>query len=139
MKAPSKARCGSPLTRRQLLIITSSGRGYAQLRLVIQQLDMPRRQVFIEAAIMDSVDFPSGRQIGINYHGGADFFQTNAADDSLLFGGLNPINSIVLSPDQLQGFASVVRGPELDGTSNILGTGVSIPAFGVVLNALAER
>ncbi|MCB9584289.1 MAG: type II secretion system secretin GspD [Polyangiaceae bacterium] len=117
------------------LIITSSGRDYAQLRLVIQQLDMPRRQVFIEAAIMD-LSISRGTTLGINYHGGTTF-TTKDQDDSLLFGGLNPINSIVLTPDQLQGFAVGVRGPELDGTSNILGTGVSIPAFGVVLNALA--
>lgn len=117
------------------LIITSSGRDYAQLRLVIQKLDMPRRQVFIEAAIMD-LSISRGTTLGINYHGGTTF-TTRDADDSLLFGGLNPVNSIVLTPDQLQGFAVGVRGPELDGTSNILGTGVSIPAFGVVLNALA--
>src|SRR5690606_23947246 len=37
----------------------------------------------------------------------------------------------------LQGVALGVRGPDLEGTSNLLGTGFSIPAFGVVLNALA--
>ncbi len=117
------------------LIITSSGRDYAQIRVVIQKLDMPRRQVFIEAAIMD-IAVSRGTQLGINYHGGTTF-STKDPDDSVLFGGLNPINSVLLSPDQLQGFAVGVRGPELDGTSNLLGTGVSIPAFGVVLNALA--
>ncbi|MCW5791924.1 MAG: type II secretion system secretin GspD [Polyangiaceae bacterium] len=117
------------------LIITSSARDYAQLRMVIQKLDMPRRQVFIEAAIMD-ISVSRGTQLGINYHGGTTFTARDN-DDSVLFGGLNPINSVLLTPDQLQGFAVGVRGPELDGTSNLLGTGISIPAFGVVLNAIA--
>src|SRR5690606_5344850 len=38
----------------------------------------------------------------------------------------------------LQGFAAGIRGPDLEGTSNLLSTGFSIPAFGIVVNALAS-
>ena len=37
----------------------------------------------------------------------------------------------------LQGFAARYSRPRAPGTENLLGTGVSIPAFGVVLNAMA--
>ena len=35
------------------IVVTSSLRDYANLRTVIDKLDQPRRQVFIEAVIMD--------------------------------------------------------------------------------------
>jgi general secretion pathway protein D len=41
-------------------------------------------------------------------------------------------------PASLEALAFGVRGPDLDGTQQLLGTGVSIPAFGVVLHALAQ-
>jgi general secretion pathway protein D len=38
----------------------------------------------------------------------------------------------------LQGFAAGITGPAIPGTQNLLGTGLSVPAFGVVLNAVAS-
>ncbi|MEN9582034.1 MAG: hypothetical protein RJA70_5043, partial [Pseudomonadota bacterium] len=120
------------------LVVSSSARDFAQLRLVIQELDKKRRQVFLEAVIMDvSVDRSS--ELGLAYHGGAT---TNAIgnEQSVVVGGFNPITSIAPGPDQLQALALGVRGPELDGTQNLPGlpAGISIPAFGVFLNAVAN-
>ncbi len=118
------------------LVVTSTGRDFAQLRLTIDRLDTRRRQVFIEAVIMDvSVDHST--RMGLSYHAGAAP-DLGGGEPSLVFGGLNPLNTILLpSPESLQGLALGVRGPGLDGTSNLLGTGLSVPAFGVVMNALA--
>lgn len=119
------------------LVITSSLRDYASLRTVIDQLDHPRRQVFIEAVIMDlSVDH--SLKIGVNYHAGAAPDLGVGGGSSLVYGGFNPLSSILYpTPDTLQGLALGVRGPGIEGTQNILGTGLTIPAFGVVINALA--
>jgi general secretion pathway protein D len=118
------------------LVITSSLRDYGALRNVIDKLDMPRRQVFIEAVIMDlSVDHSN--KLGVNFHGGAAPEVTDGKT-GLVYGGLNPLSTIGLpNPTELQGLALGVRGPDLEGTNNLLGTGISIPAFGVTLNALA--
>ncbi|HNS99627.1 MAG TPA: type II secretion system secretin GspD [Polyangiaceae bacterium] len=118
------------------LVITSSLRDYASIRTVIDMLDRPRRQVFIEAVILDvSVDHTN--QFNINYHGGAAP-NVGGGGDSLVYGGFNPLTSILLpSADNLQGLALGVRGPDIDGTTNLLGTGLTVPAFGVVVNALA--
>lgn len=118
------------------VIITASLRDYAQIRQVIDKLDRPRRQVFIEAVIMDiSVDHSN--KMGLNFHAGAAP-DLGGSSNSLMYGGFNPLSTILLpQPDQLQGLALGVRGPGLDGTSNLLGTGLSVPAFGLVLNALA--
>ena len=120
------------------LVITSSGRDYAQLRLVIDKLDRPRRQVFIEAVIMD-IGVSDDNTLGFSFHGGSQ--QDLGGDgDSLLLGGFNAgsSTSFPLDPNLLGGFAAGIRGPDLPGTTNLLGNGLSIPAFGVVMNALAE-
>ncbi|HET7542526.1 MAG TPA: type II secretion system secretin GspD [Polyangiaceae bacterium] len=117
------------------LIITSSNRDYATMRLVIDKLDHSRRQVFIEAVIMDLL-VSDNTTLGVSFHGGT---QLGAAQDSLLLGGFNAGKSILFPADQslLQGFAAGIRGPAIPNTTNLLGTGLSIPAFGVVLNAVA--
>ncbi|HEU5075741.1 MAG TPA: secretin N-terminal domain-containing protein, partial [Polyangiaceae bacterium] len=120
------------------LVITSSGRDYAQLRLVIDKLDRPRRQVFIEAVIMD-IGVSDDNTLGFAFHGGSQ--QDLGGDgDSLILGGFDAgrSTSFPLDPNLLGGFAAGIRGPDLPGTTNLLGNGLSIPAFGVVMNALAE-
>lgn len=75
--------------------------------------------------------------LGLSFHGGTVL---GAQQDSLLMGGFNSSKSIGFpsDPSLLQGFAAGVRGPGIPNTTNLLGTGVSIPAFGVVLDALAS-
>ncbi|HKO95322.1 MAG TPA: type II secretion system secretin GspD, partial [Polyangiaceae bacterium] len=119
------------------LVITSSSRDYAQLRMVIDSLDRERRQVFIEAVIMD-LSARRANTLGLAYHGGSTtgLFGQN---DTLVVGGFNALESIA-GPTQLQALALGVRGPDLEGTEGrlpILPPGVSIPAFGVALNAIA--
>lgn len=118
------------------IVVTSSLRDYASIRTVIDKLDRPRRQVFIEAVIMDmSVDH--SLNMGINYHGGA-VPDLGGDGDSIVYGGFNPLTSILLpSADNLQGLALGVRGPGLEGSQNLLGTGLTVPAFGIVINALS--
>jgi general secretion pathway protein D len=114
------------------LVITSSNRDYATMRLVVDKLDHSRRQVFIEAVIMD-LSVSDSTNMGVSFHAGAPI------DSSLLLGGFQAGKSIGFptDPSLLQGFAAGVRGSPLAGTQNLLGTGLSIPAFGVVLNAVA--
>jgi general secretion pathway protein D len=119
------------------LVITSSARDYAQVRLVIQQLDMPRRQVFIEAVIMD-LNVSNSMTLGLAYHGGASLENDGDGGPTVLFGGLNPATTILPPSSAVEGLAFGVRGPQLPGTENVLGTGFSIPAFGVALNALQQ-
>ncbi len=121
------------------IVITSSLRDYAQLANVINRLDQARRQVFIEAVIMD-LQLKRSDSFGVSFHGGAPF-ESKAANDSVVFGGnkiLNTISPIPTDPDALQGFALGVRGPGIDGAQNLLGTGISIPAFGTFIQAIAR-
>jgi general secretion pathway protein D len=118
------------------LVAVSSPRDYAQLRAVISKLDRARRQVFIEAVIMD-VNIDHKGDFGVAFHGGATA-DLGGGGDTLFYGGSNPQQSLTGLPARLEALAFGVRGPDLEGTSDLLGTGVSIPAFGIVLHALAE-
>jgi len=121
------------------LIITSSNRDYATLRLVLDKLDRPRRQVFIEAVVMD-LDVSDTTTLGLAFHGGSTL--DTGDGQSLLLGGFQAGKSVAFptaSADLLSGLAAGMRGPNLEGTNNLIPgtTGLSIPAFGVVLNALS--
>jgi general secretion pathway protein D len=124
------------------IVVTSSLRDFANLRTVIDQLDQPRRQVFIEAVIMD-LTIKRDNQLGVAFHGGDVESGLTSSGQTFFFGGLNPIASILppgTAPNgpSLQAFAFGIRGPDLPGTSNLLGTGVSIPAFGTLIGALSS-
>ena len=117
------------------LVTTSSLRDYARLRTVIEKLDHPRRQVFIEAVIMD-VNIDRETDWGVAYHGGAPLSVANG--QGLFWGGNNPAVSMSSVPQNLEALAIGLRGPDIPNSSNLLGTGISIPALGVVLDALAK-
>lgn len=121
------------------ILITSSLRDFASIRSVIDRLDQSRRQVFIDAVIMD-LNVSRSEKLGFKFHGGSPFSTSNS-DDSLLLGGLDAAGTALPTgaADLLQGFALGVRGPAISGTAgSLLGTGVSIPAFGVTMQALTS-
>ena len=114
------------------LVITSSLHDYASLRRVIERLDAPRRQVFIEAVVMElGVDRTT--DLGLAFHGGAADFPT---DGSLSIFGFNAPSSVDLTQNDLTGLALGVRGPTIENSQQLVG--FSVPGFGVVVTALAN-
>src|SRR5208282_1518550 len=108
-----------------------------QLHHVIERLDLPRRQVFIDAVVL-ALAINRSNTLGFSFHG-ADLVPTGSLGDSLLYSGLNPLSTILLpDPTTLQGMALGVRGPGIPGSANLLGTGLTIPAFAALINALAS-
>lgn len=120
------------------LVITASIRDYASLRNVIEDLDVARRQVFVEAVIME-VQVSKIRNLGVSFNAGTAFDTMD--ESSLLFGGttFGSLSSVFLDPTSLTGLALGLRGPEISEAEGILGTGISIPAFGVMVNALQSN
>ena len=64
------------------VVITSSLRDYAQLRAVVDRLDLPRRQVFIDAVVLD-LSVNGTNSFGVSFHG-ADTAPTGSYGNSLL-------------------------------------------------------
>ncbi len=116
------------------LVITSSLHDYAALQRVIERLDAPRRQVFIEAVIME-LAVSRSNDLGISFHGGAG---DTPVDGALSVLGFNAGSSLagIANPESLTGLALGVQGPAIENSQQLVG--LSIPAFGVVINALAQ-
>jgi len=121
------------------LVVTSSMHDYAALKNVINLIDTERRQVFIEAVIME-IGVKRSVTTGLGYHGGVPDVPTS---DSLAVLGFNSKQTVsglqgyatqALAGDLLTGLAVGVFGPLLP---NATAFGLSIPAFGVALQAFA--
>jgi general secretion pathway protein D len=122
------------------LVILSSGRDFVSLKDVIKKLDVPRRQVFIEALILE-VQLSSDSTLGTSSHGGATLPGLN---DSLLLGGVQVGNLRSISPASLataSGLIGGLIGAPLPNSSNfgLGGVGNSIPSFGLLVQALATN
>jgi general secretion pathway protein D len=119
------------------LIINASTHDYAELRPVIDELDRRPRQVFIDAVVLE-LSSDDRTRLGLGFHGAGNASLLGQAS-SLIFGGVNAAQSTP-SSSQLQALALGVRGPDLEGSEGLFGgdaAGLSIPAFGVALQALA--
>lgn len=119
------------------LVIIAAPEDFQVLKGVIDRLDIPRRQVYVEAVVVE-VGSTDETTLGLGVHGGA----ANSAG-GLQFGsaqlGANTLQFDVSSV--LSGFAMGVFGPSIStGLTNPLdGSDLTIPAFGIALTALASN
>jgi general secretion pathway protein D len=107
------------------LIVMSSGRDFFAIKDVIKQLDLPRRQVYIEAMILE-VDAGNDNTLGTVSHGG-----TELGSGALLLGGVRTEDVKSTSVLQLLGGATGLIGgligKTLEKSQSLLGQ--SIPSF----------
>ncbi len=118
------------------LVITSSLHDYAALKRVIDRLDAPRRQVFIEAVVME-LEVNRSKTLGVDFHTG---IPDPVGEGSLGVIGSQRIGGLagtagLLSPDGISGLAVGVQGPILDELTEVIG--ISVPSFGATLTALS--
>ncbi len=115
------------------LVIIASIRDFHSLRDVIRRLDIPRKQVFIEAYVLE-VNVSNNMDLGTSFHGG----DPDSVGDGIVLGGLqhSDLSSLnVASLATQSGLLGGLIGPLLPGAEQLLGT--SIPSFGVLFQALA--
>jgi general secretion pathway protein D len=119
------------------LIVTASAHDFAAVREVIRRLDQPRRQVYIEAVVMD-LSVQRTTAIDTAFHG----FAPAGTSGALAYGGSNPLKSLTLPTDasSLQALVLGIRGPSIPvpaflqtalGTSSIPGLGFFLDAYTV--------
>jgi general secretion pathway protein D len=117
------------------LLVVASGRDFIAIKRVIKDLDLPRRQIFIEAMILE-VQLSKGLNLGSSSHGGLPI----GGGDALVLGGVQTPDLKSLSLTSLisaSGLIGGLIGKELAGSKEILGT--SIPSFGLLFQALATQ
>lgn len=133
------------------LLVMASGRDFRSLRRIIEQLDIPRRQVYVEAAIMEvSVDNTGnyGTQWHVPTRFGADdlpggvggpgslgFFQNPGT------GQISPTLTDLSNPASLLSIAngSIVGLVGKAVTIPVGDNSVTLPSFGIVLKALQTQ
>ena len=123
------------------LLVMSSFKDFQSLRRVIERLDAPRKQVFIEALILE-VTTDKARQTGVSYHAGAG--ESIAGQQSLLLGGFNASQTLGAAFDpktllnNMGGLSAALFGPAIDpAQTKLFGVlNVNIPSFGVFLQLL---
>ncbi len=120
------------------LVVIASQADYRNLVKVVERLDIRRRQVFVEAVIME-VNLENDLDVGVSAHGGtilSDVSFRGARGDAPLvvgseLGGLNSIGGVA-TLGQLGGFLAGLQGPPI----TVPGLNVSLPSFAILLNAL---
>jgi general secretion pathway protein D len=119
------------------LIVMSSARDFLAIKEVIQLLDLPRREVYIEVLILE-VDSGIDRALGTTWHGGKP-----TGDDAVLLGGFQTqdantigiIESLTSAAGLISGAGGIVGA--FGARLNLFGK--SIPSYGVLFQALAEH
>jgi general secretion pathway protein D len=117
------------------LIVVGSGRDFLAVREVIRELDVPRRQVYIEAMILE-VLASNGLQFGTSSH----TTYSNGSGNSVLVAGVQTPSLKSTSVSSLasqSGLIGGLLGKSLTGTAaSLLGT--SFPSYAVMFQALAD-
>jgi len=117
------------------LIVMSSGRDFLAVRDVIRRLDQPRRQIFIEALILE-VQLSKGLNLGTSSHGGLPIND----GDAIVLGGVQTSTLKSIQPSSLASLTGLVGGligSPLSNSQSFLGT--SIPSYAVLFQALANQ
>jgi general secretion pathway protein D len=117
------------------LIVVSSGRDFLAIKDVVHRLDQPRRQIFIEALILE-VQLSKELDVGSSSHGGLPVNGSNAlvlagVQDTLK--SISPASSLATATGLIGG---LIGGP-LGNSQTILGT--SIPSYALLFQALATQ
>ena len=118
------------------LVIIASPESFAILRRVIERLDIRRKQVFVEAVILELASDDS-TDMGIGFHMGMGDESTGGL--TMGSGQFNATSFGLDSQSLLSGLAMGVFGEALDvAIPDGMGgsTTLAVPAFGVALNAL---
>lgn len=122
------------------LVIESTLKDYMAVKRVIQQLDVRRKQVYVEAVIME-ISSNHSRKLGVSGSGGMTF---NIGGNTVPFlFGLGGLGMSALDLTQLTkgGLAMGLQGPLVDvstgstGSSSTSGA-LSIPSYGFMIQAI---
>ncbi|CAN5750129.1 type II secretion system secretin GspD [soil metagenome] len=114
------------------LVVLSSGRDFLAIKEIIQQLDAPRRQVYIEGMIVE-VSLSNDLEVGVSAHGFVP-----GSGDSVLLGGVQTSSGVSsLDVKTLSKAAGLVTGVLSSGTTTLMG--VTIPSYGALVTALATK
>ncbi len=125
------------------LVVVASPNDYTALERVIDTLDRPRRQVYVEAVIMEvSLDANRTLGLGVNTGLGQDF-QGVIPDSAVESGAVSGTQGLIVGQSNFPGLSGLTNAISGTGGSigllgplvDIPGTSISLPAFAMLLQA----
>lgn len=117
------------------VLIQASPADTQAIRAMLDELDAPRRQIYVEAMVME-VSAAQGRQLGVAWHAGTS--TGDSEDSGVALGGFQTGTlSSVTAADSLASAGAGAIGGVLGSalTSTLLGE--SVPSFGALVQAVA--
>lgn len=117
------------------VLVLASARDTLAVRAMLDELDAPRRQIYLEAMVLE-VATSNGRDVGVSWHGGQD--TGTSTSSGLAFGALQAdgLSSVFASESVTSagaGFIGGLIGSPL--TSTLLGD--TVPSLGMLIKASA--
>ncbi len=119
------------------LVVLATARDYLGLRAILQDLDRPRRQVYVQAHIIEA-NVGSIRDLGISFHGGGTAGSTSIVGGQV-YSGLNSLVFDASTLANLGGLALGVQGEGIPGTAEAFGLSQNLGAFGLLIKALSTN
>jgi general secretion pathway protein D len=110
------------------LVVTAIPEDYQALTEIIKQLDIPRRQVYVEAAVVE-INLDRTKDLGVEFRSTADFSQNNK---ETVFGGssFGLINEAATNPFAISGLAiGIAEGTITFGGQTFLNLGAFVHAI----------
>ena len=120
------------------LIIIASYRDYETLMKVIEKLDIPRRQVFVEAVLLE-VSMDQTRKAGVSMHAGSPLEDEGMIIGTSPVGGIDSLSLLSLLTQGVPLTSGIAIGA-IGKPVEVPGTGgeVTIPSAGIILQMLAS-
>ncbi|NOZ00870.1 MAG: type II secretion system secretin GspD, partial [Deltaproteobacteria bacterium] len=125
------------------LVIESTLKDYIAIKKVISQIDIRRKQVYVEAVIME-ISVNKDRKVGISASGGTSFnIGGNQVPLMLGYGGLG-ISGFDMQQLTKGGMAVGLQGPLVDVSTGTTGDSatsgaLAIPSYGFMIQALQSN
>ncbi len=115
------------------LLVQASGSDFLAIQRLIDKLDRPRRQVFVEAVILE-VNLRNDRQLGVGMHAAFPFDRKGETGVIPLASQPGRISSFdLLGATALGGFLTGYAGPV---SAELKALGLNLPSLGVLIQAL---
>jgi general secretion pathway protein D len=116
------------------LLVLASPRDAIAVRAMVEDLDQPQRQIYIEALVLEVVE-NSSRDIGISAHGG------KPGDDGMVVGSFQNDGLSTLDPKTALGASGLIGGVLGNPLTGVLGEmiGETVPSFGVLIQLAAHE
>lgn len=121
------------------LVVVAAPRDYMALETVIDLLDLPRRQVYVEAVIME-IGLDTNRQLGLGFSAGiGQDFDAFIPESAVEEGLISDTRGLIVGRSNFKGLEGAASSAGVLGLLGpqvtIPGTSISLPAFALLLQA----